>query len=94
MRTVFKASIGLLAASAAAGQSWVHKAAGPQELREVAALSRECPALAVEAVPGMTSKGDVVRAKDAYWRTVIFTGMSDIAGGRGDGCKAASGSVA
>jgi len=71
VRFVFKASLGLLVASAALGQSWMHAPASADALSRMAEISQECPSVAVEASRGRTSKADVVMQRDAYWRALI-----------------------
>jgi len=71
VKFVFKASLGLLVASAALGQSWMHAPAGADALARMAKISEICPSVAVEARRGSTSKADVVMQRDAYWRALI-----------------------
>ncbi len=71
VKFVFKASLGLLVASAAVGQAWMHAPASDAALAGMARIARECPSLAVETGRGRTSKAAVVMQRDAYWRKLI-----------------------
>jgi hypothetical protein len=86
MHSVFKYSLALLAVSAGAGQAWVHKSANAGEVASMAAISRKCPALAIEARPGQASKYDAVTLRDAYWRVRIADTVSWAIGHVTDGC--------
>ena len=81
VKFVFKASLGLLVASAAVGQAWMHAPASDAALKGMARIAKECPSLAIETDRGRTSKATVVMQRDAYWRKLIAARITG-----GDGC--------